>query len=410
MASVQSTFIRFMYEAGVAVFMDRASWERAGNEWDILIRDKSLFRDMRWHGSLGFMRGYVRGKWECRRLDALFARLQNPGLKKPVLAWPALRYYVWPWMRAQLGFNPQSLRRSRQSIHEHYDLGNAFFRTVLDPRMVYSCALWSEGASTLEEAQEAKLDLLCRKLCLEHGDRLLDIGCGWGALVLHAARHYGVDALGVTLSVPQAEWANARIREQGLGDRCRVEVADYRELEVARPFDKVASVGMYEHVGRRNWPVYAQSVCSILAPDGLSAVHTNVGPKPVRVQDPWTEHDIFPDTLLPAISEVEATLGDKFSILHEERLTGQYSRTLGAWCKNFEAAWHDELFPDFAVRLGVKAANEFYRKWRLYLLSCKGSFDCGRLDVLQVVCSHKQVARKDYSFAPARQERELALG
>ena len=274
---------------------------------------------------------------------------------------------------------------------------------MLGPSMVYSCALWGEGASTLEEAQHAKLDLLCHKLRLKAGDRLLDIGCGWGALVLHAARNYGADALGITLSVPQAVWANARIQEEGLGARCRVEVADYRELCVERPFDKIVSCGMYEHVGRRNWPVFAQRVRGLLARDGLFVLHTIVGHKPAQVQDPWTDRKIFPGTLLPSSSEVEETFGQEFGVLHQERLTGQYGRTLGAWCENFEAAWHSgELFPNFAVRPGAQKANEFYRMWRLYLLAYKGGFDAGRLNVLQLVCGHKSThASVEYRIVPA---------
>lgn len=204
------------------------------------------------------------------RIAAAAARIAGPGVPAP----PPI-----PAIEASLNGGRHSLLRDRAAVRHHYDVSNDFYRLVLGPSLVYSCAYFADADDTLEAAQERKLDLICRKLALTPGDRMLDIGCGWGSLLLHAATHYGVHAVGVTLSEPQAQLARARAREQGLENRVEVRVADYREL-TGRSFDKIASVGMYEHVGLSELDEYARTVREMLRPGGLFLNHGSPGRPP----------------------------------------------------------------------------------------------------------------------------------
>jgi cyclopropane-fatty-acyl-phospholipid synthase len=272
-----------------------------------------------------------------------------------------------------------SLRRDRTAVRHHYDVSNAFYRLVLGPTMVYSCAYFASPDDTLEEAQERKLELICRKLRLRSGDRLLDIGCGWGSLVLHAAHEHGARAVGVTLSEPQAELAREHIREAGLADRCEIRVADYREVDDG-PYDKVASVGMYEHVGRARLDEYVGRVQRLLRPGGLFLNHGIVRAKP----RPWNKRSfiaryVFPDgELHPVGAVVDAMERCGLEIRDDESLREHYALTLRRWVANLAANREAAI---------AEAGEERERVWRLYMTGSALAFEAGEISVHQVLAA-----------------------
>jgi cyclopropane-fatty-acyl-phospholipid synthase len=280
--------------------------------------------------------------------------------------------------RAVLTGAPHSKTRDRGAVTFHYNLSNDFYRLWLDRRMVYSCAYFPTPRETLDQAQENKLDYLCRKLRLRQGERLLDIGCGWGALVLHAARHYGAQALGITLSEPQAELAQARIREEGLEDRCRVQVCDYRDLDGPDGFDKLVSVGMAEHVGEQRMGEYFRRAWRLLKPGGVflnHAIAQNIQ-KPYRGES-FVARYVFPDSELVPISTVlRAAEESGWEVRDIENLREHYMMTLRQWVQRLEqqAGKARELVGDVA-----------YRVFRLYMAGSAHRFRTGWLNVYQTL-------------------------
>ena len=270
-----------------------------------------------------------------------------------------------------------SRRRDRQVVRHHYDVPDAFYRHVLGPSMVYSCAYFETPEDRLEDAQRRKLDLICRKLRLQPGDRLLDIGCGWGSLILHAASHYGVSAVGVTLSPAQAATARARIEAAGLGDRCHVRVADYRELEHGG-FDAVASVGMYEHVAGRDYGAYAGTVMRLLAPGGRFLNHGIAHIKPGPDHDrTFMRRFVFPDAELKPVTQIlEALEATGFELRDVESLREHYVLTLRRWLANLDAD------REAAVRAG---GRERERVWRLYMTGAANAFETAEISVFQTL-------------------------
>lgn len=268
--------------------------------------------------------------------------------------------------------------RDRQAISYHYDLPADFYAVWLDKSMVYSCGYFTTPEDDLETAQRRKLDYLCRKLRLGRGDYLLDIGCGWGALIMHAAAHYGVQALGVTLSTPQARLARQRIEQAGLQDQCRVEVRDYRDLDSSQPYDKIVSVGMFEHVGGATLPEYFTRAWNLLRPGGVflnhgiaySATYQRHGPS-------FTDRYVFPDgELVPISASLRAAEVSRFEVRDVESLREHYVLTLRHWIKRLEA--HAEE----ARRITDEST---YRTCRLYMAGSAHSFCTGRLNVYQVL-------------------------
>ncbi|MEP6732855.1 MAG: cyclopropane-fatty-acyl-phospholipid synthase family protein, partial [bacterium] len=283
--------------------------------------------------------------------------------------------------------------RDREAIRYHYDVGNDFYKLWLDEHMVYSCAYFADGSDVdkeLESAQEAKLDLICRKLRLQPGERLLDVGCGWGALIMHAVRHYGVTALGITLSNAQAGLARERIAARGLADRCTVEIRDYRHLSMHAPFDKISSVGMVEHVGVENLPTYFAALHRALKPAGLLLNHGIVSVSEARPKsrfdwlerrvwkrDAFLDQYVFPDGRLGPLSAVIAgaeLVG--FETRDVEGLREHYALTLRAWL--IRLMRHAEE----AVAL---TDIRTFRTWRLYMAGSAYGFATGRLNVVQTL-------------------------
>ncbi|MDP5185263.1 class I SAM-dependent methyltransferase [Blastococcus sp. BMG 814] len=347
-------------------------------------------------GELGLARAYVSGDLDVE--GDLYAALSFPDdlPSRPALrldrrtlvhlAGPLLRLGVLgpppapPPEEARLRGLHHSLRRDRSAISHHYDVGNDFYRLLLGPSLVYSCAYFPGPGATLEEAQEAKLDLVCRKLGLEPGMRLLDVGCGWGSLALHAAARYDVSVVGVTISAAQAELARRRIADAGLADRVEIRLQDYREVADG-PFDAIASVGMAEHVGHAQLPAYASRLHALLAPGGRLLNHAIArGPAagPDR-PDPgsFLSRYVFPDgELQPLATHVGVLEEAGLEVVDVESLRRHYALTCRAWVRNLEEHWEE------AVRASSPGRA---RVWRLYLAGSALAFERHRVGVNQVL-------------------------
>jgi cyclopropane-fatty-acyl-phospholipid synthase len=341
-------------------------------------------------GQLGLGRAYVTGTLDVDDLDGVMKLLD--GWRPPRLDTAAKARLGVAAARACGITRPpsppaaelrprgekHSTERDARAVRHHYDVSNDFFALFLDESMTYSCAIFSRGASTLEEAQETKLELVCTKLGLHPGQRVLDVGCGWGSFPIHAAKNHGVEVLGITLSEPQAELARRRISEAGLADRVEIAVRDYRKLRGER-FDAVASIGMVEHVGDQRIDEYTRALASVLTPGGRLLNH---GIARLRHTDPapgaFSERYVFPDGEPLHLSRIQLALERAgFETLHTEGFREDYAETLRHWARRF-----DEHL-DEATRLG---GPERTRVWRLYLRAARNGFESGRISVYQVLC------------------------
>jgi cyclopropane-fatty-acyl-phospholipid synthase len=288
--------------------------------------------------------------------------------------------------------NPHSRKKDAEAIRYHYDVSNDFYALWLDARMVYSCAYFKTGEESIELAQEQKLDHICRKLRLRPGDRFLDIGCGWGALVMHAAQRYGVQALGITLSKNQHALANERIKAAGLAERCEVRIEDYRDVAGDGSFDKIASIGMFEHVGLKNLPVYFGAIRRLLADGGIVLNHgiTSVDPDSRSVgmgASDFIEKYVFPHGELPHLSLVLREMGAAdLEVMDVETWRLHYARTLHRWSERLEA--NLDTARAFA---GEKRA----RIWRTYLAGCAHAFERGWVSIQQVLATKSDDPRKN---------------
>ncbi len=360
-ADSQAEFIRsLLAEAGVAVDGSAAC--------DPRVHDARFFGRVLAGGSLGLGEAYMDGWWDCDALDAFFYRVLSADLQKRIRSLRAL-----PLLLKSILFDPGRRAKAFEIGERHYDIGNDLFAVMLDRRMNYSCGYW-EDAATLDEAQEAKLDLVCRKLCLAPGMRVLDIGCGWGSLAIWAAERYGVSVVGITVSREQLELARERAR--GLPVELRLE--DYRDLNGR--FDAVVSIGMFEHVGFRNYRAFFDVARRCLSDSGLFLLHTIGSNESRRVCDLWIGRYIFPNSLVPSLGQITAALEGRFVVEDVHSFGPFYDPTLMAWCANFEAAW-----PHLLERYGER----FGRMWRYYLLSCAGSFRARYNQLWQIVLSKR---------------------
>jgi len=334
--------------------------------WDPVLHNHHFFHRVLRHGSLGLGESYMEGWWDCGALDQFFERLIRYQIPRKIPLYPS---FFLDLVVSDL-VNRQAASRAFL-IGRHYDLGNDFFAMMLDRRMIYSCGYWRH-ADSLEQAQDDKLDLICRKLNLKAGERLLDIGCGWGGLLKFAARRYGVSGVGITVSRAQAEAA----RQTCKGLPVEIYLADYRELRSA--FDKIVSVGMFEHVGQKNYRTYIEIIQRCLRDDGLCLLHT-IGSR-VRGYgfDPWINRYIFPDARIPSVPEIVRACRGLLTIRDWHQWNEDYDRTLMAWHERFLQGW-----PDLAGRYD----RTFFRMWRYYLLSCAASFRAGQNCVWQIVFS-----------------------
>ena len=354
---------------------------------------RALAHALRAPGELGLGRAYLAGLLDVDDLDGALrmvdtfepprltpaqgARLGLALVRACGLTVPPRR----PAAELRLRGERHTIARDRRAVRHHYDVGNDFFALFLDKSMTYSCAYFAGGVQTLEEAQEAKLELVCKKLELREGERVLDVGCGWGSFALHAAEHHGVRALGVTLSEPQAQLAQQRAREAGVADRVEFRVADYREI-AGEEFDAIASIGMVEHVGAEQIDVYMRRLAGLLRDQGRLLNHGIAKLMDFDTPDEgaFSERFVFPDGVPLPLSRVQQALERTGLVTtHVEGLQDDYARTLTHWIERYEERWGD------AVAL---AGIERARIWRLYLRAARQGFETGWASVYQVL-AHK---------------------
>jgi cyclopropane-fatty-acyl-phospholipid synthase len=342
---------------------------------DPQVHDSRFYRRLLRDGSLGLGESYVEGWWDAESVDSFLCRILAGRLDHHARRnLKAVGYAL-----AARVLDLQGKRLASRDVRGHYERGLDLFRIMLDPSMAYSCGYWRD-ADTLEDAQEAKFNLTCRKLGLQPGMTFLDIGCGWGSLLHHAAAHFGVRAVGITLSPEQAEVARERCR----GLPVEVRVMDYRDLPVVgdsasrqtESFEAIASIGMFEHVGARHYRGYMEVVARCLAPGGVTLLHTIAGNERTPHIDPWLHRYIFPGSNLPAPSQIAEAAEGIFLIEDVHNFGPDYDRTLLAWHDRFETGW---------PRLRERYDERFRRIWRYYLLSCAGAFRARHTQLLQFV-------------------------
>lgn len=360
----------------------REGFERAGvrvdgpRPWDIRVKDPRFYLLALRRGPTGVGEAYVNGWWECEAIDEMFARLLRADVPTAARWTP---YTLGTYLRHRL-MNLQSRGRASANGQAHYDLGNDLFQAMLDSSMAYSCGYWSGGAGTLEEAQTAKLDLVCRKLGLRVGHRVLDIGCGWGSFVKFAAERYGVECVGITVSPAQAELARRRCA----GLPVRVELMDYRRL--GGEFDRVVSIGMFEHVGQKNHRAYMRTVDRLLADDGLALIHFFASarsfPNLVDTEVDWFERYVFPGMVIPSLAQVGRAMDGQFVLEDLHNFGVDYHPTLMAWLKNFDEAWS-------SLQGRGSYDERFRRMWRFYLQGAAGAFKCRKYQLWQLVLSKR---------------------
>lgn len=355
--------------------------------WDLRVHNPRLYSALLRRGSLALGDGYVRGDWDCDQLDELICRLLRVNANRPLSR--------RAWLLDQLQSvqerlsDPQSLQGAFRVGRHHYDIDPRVYAAMLDPRLTYSCGYWRH-ADDLINAQEAKLRLICEKLQLRPGQRLLDLGCGWGALAGFASREYGVNVVGITVSKRQADY----VREHLSNLPVTVLLCDYRQLPRLHhgDFDRVASVGMFEHVGRRHDRIFHGLVRRFLHPEGLALLHTIGSARSSLRSDAWIDTHIFPGGRLPSASQLCQGLEGQLLIEDWENFGADYDRTLMAWWQNFTKAW-PELQRD--------NSSEFYRFWRYYLLSCAGFFRSRQGQLWQLVLSRPERSGVYRSWRPA---------
>ncbi|CAI0720846.1 cyclopropane fatty acyl phospholipid synthase [Serratia proteamaculans] len=349
--------------AGIAINGNRAC--------DIKVHNPALFKRILQEGSLGFGESYMDGWWDCDRLDGLFTRILQAGVDERL---PKNLSDIARIAYTRL-FNLQSRKRAWQVGKEHYDIGNDLFRAMLDPYMQYSCGYWKE-AETLEQAQLAKLKMICEKLQLKPGMSLLDIGCGWGGLAQYAAENYGVSVYGVTISAEQQKLA----QERCAGLEVEILLQDYRDLNLQ--FDRIVSVGMFEHVGPKNYDTYFRVAARNLKPDGLFLLHT-IGANLTNLHvDAWIDKYIFPNGCLPSVRHISEASEGRFVMEDWHNIGADYDRTLMAWYENFKQAW---------PMLSEGYSERFERMFTYYLNACAGAFRSRDIQLWQVLFSPKGV-------------------
>lgn len=364
------------FEAVVRELLETAGIAVNGsNPFDIHVADTRFYARLMRDGELGLGESYMDGWWDCAALDEFICRALRANLQNKVKG---------NWRMALLGLrakllNLQSGARAYDVGQRHYDLGNDLYRAMLDKRLNYTCAYWKD-AITLDEAQEAKLDLVCRKIGLEPDMTVLDLGCGWGGFAKYAAERYSARVVGVTVSKEQVELGNQLCR--GLPVELRLQ--DYRD--VSGEYDRVISIGIMEHVGCKNYRHYMEVVDRCLKDNGISFIHTIGSNETLRHVNIWSERYIFPNSMLPSISQLSKAMEGLFTIEDLHNIGPHYDKTLMAWWKNFEDSW-----PDLEARYGER----FYRMWRFYLLSSAGAFRARFNQLWQLVLTRPGMEQPD---------------
>jgi len=360
---LKNKFQRFLSLADIKINGDRF--------WDIQIYNDRFYRRVVSQGSLALGESYMDCWWDAKELDQFFCKILTAELDKKVRD---NRRLGVPFLKARL-LNPQRPAAALKIGEYHYDIGNELYSAMLDKRLVYSCGYWKH-ASNLDQAQEAKLDLICRKLDLRRGMKVLDIGCGWGSFAKYAAEKYGVEVVGITVSRKQVELGRLLCKDLPV----EIRLQDYRDIR--EKFDCVVSVGMFEHVGYKNYRKFIEIVHSVLRTNGLFLLHTIGGNHSAYSNEAWIEKYIFPNSMLPSIKQIGAAIEGLFVMEDWHNFGVHYDKTLMAWFKNFKQS-RDKIKSNYNER--------FYRMWKYYLLSCAGSFRARKNQLWQIVFSKKGV-------------------
>jgi cyclopropane-fatty-acyl-phospholipid synthase len=334
--------------------------------WDVQVHDDRVYTRVLRDGTLGVGESYVEGWWDCQALDQVVERLLRARVGLVVReSWALLAHAV----RARI-FNLQAARAFEVG-ERHYDVGNDLYRVMLGERMLYTCAYW-KNADTLDAAQEAKLDLVCRKIGLEPGMRVLDLGCGWGGFAAYAAERYGARVVGYTVSREQVAWAKQHHASLPIDIR----LDDYRNATGS--YDAVVSIGLMEHVGPKNHRAYMELAARCLAPGGIAFIHTIGGARPRTRIDPWFEKYIFPNAAIPTLGQLVTAMEEILVPEDVQNIGEHYDRTLMAWWANFEAAWPS---------LRARYSDSFYRIWKYYLLTSAAYFRERQHNLYQIVAT-----------------------
>ncbi|MEM1283431.1 MAG: cyclopropane fatty acyl phospholipid synthase [Chlamydiota bacterium] len=368
--STNSMVINFLESAGISI--------DGNNPHDIKVHDSRLYKRLQTHGSLGAGEGYMEGWWDCDQLDELFYRICRNRLdgsfnKKWMIIGKSIMNTV---------VNLQTRFRSLRVAEEHYNLGNDLYERMLGPTMAYTCGYWKD-AKNLDEAQNNKFDLICRKVGMKPGDRILELGCGWGTLAKYAAENYGVEVIAANISSEQVNYAKKNC--QGLP--IEFFLCDYRDDHIYNPsgevFDHVVSVGLCEHVGAKNYRTFIEVARRNMKEDGLFLLHTIGRNNTSYYVDPWISKYIFPNSLLPSIKLLSDAAEDQFIIEDLHNIGADYDKTLMEWHKNFNSHWES---------LSDQYDEKFFRLWNYYLLSCAGGFRARSMQLWQIVLSPNGVA------------------
>lgn len=363
----KKTIIALLEKAGITV--------GGSSPWDIQVNDERLYQRVLSEGTLGAGESYMDGWWDCEALDQLVDRVWRSDLQAQIKGnWKI----AWHIIKSQL-FNMQKLSRAFKVGESHYDIGNDLYREMLDKRMLYTCGYW-ETADNLDQAQEDKLDLICRKICLEPGMKVLEFGCGFGSFAKFAAENYGAHVTGLTVSKEQVSLGNELCK--GLPVDIRLE--DYRRIE--GEFDRVISIGIMEHVGYKNYRTYMECVDRTLKDGGLAFIHTIGGNVSTTSTNAWSDKYIFPNGMIPSIAQLGRAMEGLFVMEDWHNFGEHYDKTLMEWYKNFEAAW---------PKLKDKYGERFRRMWNFYLLSSAGAFRSRTLQLWQIVMTKPGTPQPD---------------
>lgn len=335
--------------------------------WDIKVHNEQLYTRIIKQGSLGLGEAYMEKWWDCDRLDMLFDKVLRANLDTNIK--PPLNVIFTNTLARIINF--QTRKKAREVAHQHYDLGNTLFSLMLDKHKMYSCAYF-KNTDNLDVAQEAKLALSCEKLQLKPGMRLLDIGCGWGGLARYAAEKYGVSVVGVTISKEQQAFAKEYCSHLDVDIRLQ----DYRDIDGT--FDRIISIGMFEHVGPLNYAVFMRKAHDLLADSGLFLLHTIGNTASTSLSDPWIRRYIFPNAVIPSVSQIAQAIEPFFVMEDWQNFGAYYDQTLMCWHQHFIQHW-DSLQSDFD--------EKFYRMWVYYLQTCAGTFRARKLQLWQLVLS-----------------------
>lgn len=339
--------------------------------YDIKVHNQQFYKRLLGEGVLGLGESYMDGWWDCDDLDEFIFKVLKADLEHKI----SPLKFIFPVIKSKL-FNLQNKSRAAKDVGSHYNLGNVLFKNMLDKRMNYSCGYWKD-ADNLDAAQEAKLDLVCKKIGLKQEQILLDIGCGWGGLLKFAAEKYDVKAVGITLSKEQVNFG----QELCKGLPVEIRLQDYRDVN--EKYDHIVSIGMFEHVGVKNHRTFMKMVNRNLADNGLFLLHTIGANSSKTSTDPWTDKYIFPGGMLPSAKQIAKAAEGTFVVEDWHNFGVDYSKTLRAWFNNFNSNWEKVISKHYDYR--------FYRMWKYFLLTSSGSFRARRNQLWQIVFSKKGV-------------------